>query len=362
MKKILLLAIITLIISSCWVQDNKIDKEKSDNNKSEVKISENEKIAKLEDLVNNQKFDEAIPELEKLYNSDSNEIWNILNYTSALLAKWSITRQEKEYSKKALEVLNKALVKFPNNSEIYRHIWYAYEIAEDYENAFKNYDKSIELDPNNALAFSNRWHTYRLYWESMKAEQDFQKAYKLNPNDDFVLINLAWIYAYQLQDFNLWLEYYNKAIKNTNNIRFKSEAYHSIWKIYTWKWKYKEAKEAFKNSIKADEKFELWYLWLSEVQMMELIYRSKDKTKEEKEKLLNDALKNNEIAIALNPSRALSFFNKWLILKDLPWQEEEAKLMFKIALDASEVDITLDKNAKKWLQDYISNIQKNENK
>jgi len=239
-------------------------------------------------------------------------------------------------------------------------MWYAYEIAEDYENAFKNYDKSIELDPNNALAYSNRWHAYRLYWDYNKAEKNFQKAYQLDKTDDFVLINLAWIYDVQLFDLDKALEYYNKVTQITKNIRFKSEAYHSIWYIYIWKQKLNEAKKAFKNAIKADEKFELWYLWLSEALMSELIFKSENKTEEEKKELLQEALKNNEIAIALNPSRAMSYFKKWLILKDIDWFKEESDLMFKVALDALKTDITLWKNEKKGLKDYITNLQKNE--
>jgi len=44
--------------------------------------------------------------------------------------------------------------------------------------------------------------------------------------------------------------------------------------------------------------------------MLNLLFRSEDKTEDDKKLLLQEALKNNEIAIALNPSRAISYFKK----------------------------------------------------
>ena len=288
MKKIILLMAIIFVLSSCWLDDSKTDKNATTNYQEK---NDYNKIVKLENLINNQKFDEAIPELEKMYNKDYKDISNILNYMSALLSKWSITRQEKEYSKKAIEIWNKALLEFPNNSELYRSIWYAYEIAEDYTNAFTNYDKSIELDSNNAMAFANRGHAYKLFWDYNKAEEDFLKAYELDNTNDFVLINLAWIYNIQLFDLDLALEYYNKTIEVTKNIRYKSEAFHSMWNIYIAKWKYIKSEESFRNAIKSDEKFELWYLWLSEIQMLNFLFKSEDKTEDDKKLLLQKALK-----------------------------------------------------------------------
>lgn len=364
MRKIILFIFITFLLTSCfwWEKEN----EKVVENNKDIKniiVKSESKINKLEDLVNNQKFDEAIPELEKMYNANPNEISNILNYMSALLAKWSITRQEKEYSEKAIKIWNKALINFSNNSELYRNIWYAYEIAENYDESFKAYDKSIELDPNNAIAYSNRGHAYRLYWDYSKSEIDFLKAYELDKTNDFVLTNLGWLNMIQFYNLNDALKYYNEAIKVTKNIRLKSEDYHSIWYIYIWKWKYDEAEKSFLNAIKSDEKFELWYLGLSEVQMLKLIYRSKDKTTKEKDELFNEALKNNEIAIALNPTKAMSYFKKWLILKDLKEYKDESKLMFQLALDAVDVDLTLWEKEKENLKKYIiTNLKENEQK
>ena len=64
----------------------------------------------------------------------------------------------------------------------------------------------------------------------------------------------------------------------------------------------------------------------------------------------------------MNPSRAISYFKKWLILKDIEWFKEESDLMFKISLDSLEFDITLWKNEKKGLKDYITNLNKDEQK
>jgi len=361
MKKIIFLLFIIITISSCGITNKKNWEEKQEKIvKQEInKTTKQEKLVKLEDQINKQEFDKAIPELEKMYNQNPEDLDNILNYSQALLAKWSITRQEKEYSKKAIEILNKALKKYPKESEIYRLLWYANEIAENYKDAFENYDKAIELNPENALAYANRWHAYRLYWDYDKAIKNFLKAYKINPKNNFVLINLAWIYNID-NDFPNAIKFYKEAIKNNKNIRFRAEAYHSIWQIYMGKWRYKEAEDAFRSAIKSDEKFELWYLWLSELEMFKFLYQNQNLSKEEKLKLVKDALKNNEIAIALNPTRAKSYLNKWLILREI--DKENSDFVLKLALDVIPNDITLWKKEKENLKVYISNLLKNEKK
>ena len=363
MKKIVLLFLLSIAVLSCGIQEKEIEVVTVDDNRINEKVQEETSIWELEDLINNQKFDEAIPVLKENYEKDSKNIANILNYMSALLAKWSITRQEKEYSKKALEVWNKALIEFPNNSELYRYIWYAYEIAEDYENSFKNYDKSIELDDKNAMTYSNRGHSYKLFWDYSKAEKDFLKAYEINQIDDHILINLAWIYVLKWDKYNeKAIELFEKVLKTSWNIRFKSEASYSIATLISRKDDYlmttndyEDAEKYYKKSIEFDPKFESWYIWLAKIKFSFLLKRGQENkiTKDEIEKEIFTIVEYSDIAIAINPEKSESYIQWGFILRDL-WYKDKGDSMLNKALELIPNDITLTKIEKENLLDYIN--------
>ena len=354
MNKVILIFLLIISISSCGEYVN---------DELSPVVNNNQSINQLEWLIDNQNFDEALPILEETYNKNPEDFYNVFNYINALLSKWSIERKEKEYWEKVIKIAEKALLIFPNESELYRLIWYAYEIMENYDKSLNSYNKSIELDIKNALAYSNRWHAYKLYWEYEKAEEDFLKAYELNKTNDHILINLAWMYSLKWEKYkDKAIELFDNVINTSNNIRFKSEASYSIASLISNKDDYlmtyedfENAEEYFQKSIDFDPKFEIGYLWLAKIQFLILIKKAQEEkiSTEYAEKQIGEILKNNDIAIWLNPTRTISYIQESLILKDLWFNEESEKQLTK-ALELLPDDITLTKIEKIDLENYIN--------
>ena len=349
MKKIILLLIVTLLIVSCGWKEPEI--KNHTNNIEDVKTDNN--MVVLTELINKQEFDKAIIILEKNYKDNPEEIKNIMIYVWTLANMGTILREEAKYSKMIIEIVEKWIQLYPENSELYRVLWYAYEIIEDYEKAFLNYNKSIELDPNNVAAYTTRGHAFRLIWKFEEAENDFKKAYQLDETISENLVNLATMYLYKWEVDKAY-NMYEESLKNTENIRYKSEALSAMWEISRSKEDFKWAVENFKKAIKEDPEFELGYLWLWHTYLWE--YKNLFKSWNPSIELLQEAENSIKISIEKNPNKAMSYVILWGIYFDL-WEMEIASEYIKKGEDKVKNDITLGKIEKEEAMKDIQSIK-----
>lgn len=77
----------------------------------------------------------------------------------------------------------KALVsRYPENSEVYRLLGYAFDVLDFTEDAFTAYQQAIKLDPENAAAWWNLGQCYSRFDRWDDAIAAYQRAIKINPD------------------------------------------------------------------------------------------------------------------------------------------------------------------------------------
>ncbi|MFD2567659.1 tetratricopeptide repeat protein [Pseudotenacibaculum haliotis] len=187
---------------------------------------------------NNQEYDLAAIELEKVYNKGYREgiIYQLL--ISAYL-------QIKDYPN-ARRVNNLYDHKFKKqfNSNDYTNSGLIKSFSGLYNEALNDYNIAIEMDSKNSIAFNNRGYTYNIIEEYDKAINDFEKAILLDESFAYALNNRGFakiklglkeeglkdlqksmvldgtnsycylnfgIYHYDNGEYEKALEYYNKA-------------------------------------------------------------------------------------------------------------------------------------------------------
>lgn len=170
-------------------------------------------------------YDRAISESKIYQENYPDDVYGYLVEATAYLQQGSRQYKEVFFADKAIEVLNKALLIDPDNSEVYRSLGYAYEIKEDYVQSEASYNKSIELDPNSSLAYSGRGHMYYLYGDEKSAYEDIQISLGLNPYNAKALLDLS-LYHLRHDSENVdVLEILDSAIKHTQEYEILAEAY-----------------------------------------------------------------------------------------------------------------------------------------
>ena len=91
----------------------------------------------------------------------------------------------KEYDK-AIEPLEKALEKSPNNITVLNSIGTSNMASGKIENAIKTYEKAIELAPDNPMAYYNLGSAYQIQQNHEKAVEYLEKAVELEEDETFL--------------------------------------------------------------------------------------------------------------------------------------------------------------------------------
>jgi tetratricopeptide (TPR) repeat protein len=161
----------------------------------------------------------------KLTQKENDENYYIKIAMSYLLDK-------KEYIK-AIEILDKAIILYPKNSDFYIIRGNAYHRLKQYQKAIENYTKSISLNSQyeNAPIYTLRGRSYSELNQYEKAIADYTKSISFNPKnpDNYYLRG----YAYHM------LKQYQKAIvdqtksisfnpKNPDNYYWRGYAYNAL--------------------------------------------------------------------------------------------------------------------------------------
>ena len=170
---------------------------------------------------------------------------------SSYVQKGSVQFAEKDNANKALEIVNSIIAKDPNNVEAYRIKGYAYEIMQDYPDAFTAYEKALSIDPKNAAVLSSRGHAYSLLGQNDNAEKDYKAALAINPNLDDALLNLGRLYVTEnkIADGEIYL---SKVASTTSNLRLSASAFQILGVAEISLGNFMQAKEYLDDAINAD--------------------------------------------------------------------------------------------------------------
>ena len=313
MKKIILLIISTLLITSCGWEEEVI-KEKT--------------ITSFENPTNH--LEKQVDLLEKRLTDEKNDK---LNLVKVYLQYWNSYYKESVFADKALEILKTMEEEF----EVEYLKWYAYEIKADYDKALTQYNKVLNYEnitkEEEINALNQKGHIYDLQWFLEKSNQQYLLAEELDSEFIKTLLNRGR-YESRVSNNDEAEEYFNKILAKTDDLFLKSELYYNLSVIYQSKKDWiDKAIEYAKLWIESNIDYPNNYLslWVS--------YISKDWD------FLDKALEPLNKSIELYPNSSMSYKYIWIYhyIKD---DFNKAILNFKKQVEFSEKDILLMNNNK----------------
>ena len=373
MKKIFVILSLFCLVFSC---DKKETEPKTDLNSAwEIKVDNQREYLSLDDelFINAWQPEKVIENLSEKINSQKAELNDYLTYVAALTSQWvdkEITNKDLEES---LKILDEQLLKYPNNSELYRLRWLAYDLKWETEEAKKSYEKALELNQNDSYIFSNLWALYRKTWDLEKAKDFIEKSLKLDEKNHQALMSSAII--------NLWEKKYDEAIKSldkilenyvNNEILINANTLKA--KIYEEQEKYNEADKSFLAAIglweKAETYLEYWiYSYNVFLKKLEENKKKNSKNEEENNSEINTTfIGENYLSYAkdllqksleLNPNSVYTNLFLWFVNQDTWYisQEtsyyEEAEKYYKKASELLEKDESITNEKKEEIKKDI---------
>lgn len=102
-----------------------------------------------------------------------------------------------------------------------------YEIVDNFDRAFADYDQGVRANPNNGYAYANRGDMYLLKKQHTLAFADFAKAVQLGPNNADILNVRCWALGRSNADLEVALKDCNRAaeIKPDGAYIFKNRGF-----------------------------------------------------------------------------------------------------------------------------------------
>lgn len=154
----------------------------------------------IHDLINQEKYDEALPLIYTVLEEYPNEAatLNFLGYIWLMGDKPAF----------AYQFFRRALQEMPGNKAIWTSLGRAAHELNMYEDALKYFLKSAELDPTYALAYSNAAATLVQTSKWDDAEKACKMALECNPNDLHGQLNLAHTYLAKGEWDKGWAEWH----------------------------------------------------------------------------------------------------------------------------------------------------------
>lgn len=357
MKKIFIILSLFCLVFSCAKKEP--EQNTNLNSAWEIKVEKQREYLSLDDELFLKAWQpgKVIENLSEKINSQKAELNDYLTYVAALTSQWvdkEITNKDLEES---LKILDEQLLKYPNNSELYRLRWLAYDLKWETEEAKKSYEKALELNQNDSYIFSNLWALYRKTWDLEKAKENIEKSLKLDEKNHQALVSSAII--------NLWEKKYDEAIKfldkiieNYINNEILINANILKAKVYEEQEKYNEADKSFLAVIWLWEKAETYEdYWIFN-------YNVASKKLEKNDELVAGNYLNYSKdlllkALELNPESTYSNLFLWFVYHDLWYinQEtsysEEAEKYYKKASELLEKDESIANNEKEEIKKNI---------
>ena len=156
--------------------------------------------------------------IKDAFNILNNAIVSYPNSPDLFYARGLLYSFHKKYSK-AITDLDKTLALNPNyNSlDVYLNRGIAFYNVGEYMNAISDYDAALDIDPKNSAVYHSRGLAYYDNGSFKEAIDDFLKLNELNPNNPVTLFNLGMAFNKEGDIENACI-YFHKScqLKNTN--------------------------------------------------------------------------------------------------------------------------------------------------
>lgn len=107
-------------------------------------------------------------------------------------------------------MLEGIVAKEPANRNAWVQLGHNYFDSDQLMKAIEAYDKALALDANDPNVLTDQGVMYRRLGWFEKAINNFEQAYRLNSNHQQSLYNLGIVYRYDLQDFPMAIEAWEK--------------------------------------------------------------------------------------------------------------------------------------------------------
>ena len=252
MKKIILISIAILILSSCGLKEKEIIENippvinDVKNTEIEKLYLDNEEIEeiKINDIREKTEYGEDSQWINRMYYENNENIDLLIIYMNDLKYQWVLEKNEKEYAKIIIMV---AMDFIKENIKL------------------KEYEKTL-LFPRLLRII---WNNFEILWESDKAILAYKEAVLKNKDDYKSYIDLGNIYKKNQEE-----EKANEAFKNAANIikdkkiieeinevfKIYDEnfwGYTDLWIIYKLLWENQKSEEAFAKAKNIIENFSI---------------------------------------------------------------------------------------------------------
>jgi len=91
----------------------------------------------------------------------------------------------------ALEVLNKAIISFPESAELISERGVVFLHLREKKDSLRDMDKAVELQPQNGYRYSSRAFVKDSFGDTEGAIIDYKKSIEIDPEDDVSFNNLG---------------------------------------------------------------------------------------------------------------------------------------------------------------------------
>lgn len=316
-----------------------------------------EEVAKRIDEVNKEFIsgnpDGAVVVAENMLNRVGGEnVDALVTLARAYLEKGNALFQEKEYSEKAMVIIDKIIFLDPDLAEGYRLRGYANEIVGNYDLAIKDYKIAIELYPGFALVYGQIGHVYSLQGDKGEALVFYGKALFLDPGIEVAQMGSAYIY-YQDREFDKVIEILTDIEIDLTDTTISSEVKLLRGLVAMEKMNYLQAKSLLEESVKISPTNATAWASLSTAYIA-LLNMTEEGSESELE-YVSAVEKSADKALELHKYNTNAFINK----ANLKFYNEDclgATRMYNQALEEFvDKDITLGAIEKNIARTYIQN-------
>ncbi|MGA1865294.1 MAG: tetratricopeptide repeat protein, partial [bacterium] len=192
-----------------------------------------------------------------LYSLSSGNHKDAIDYLNEALAKdpdnektylrLATVYQSSDQSDLAIDIIKKGIKKIPNSISLRTSLGMAYNRIKKYDYAIKEFSEALDkTDPDNSNLHFLMASTYLQKKDDKKAEHFYKRAIQLDPNNSLAYNDLAWFYAERGQNLKQSLNLAENADKLTPNNPYIID---TIGWIYLKMEKYNKAIEMFNRAV-----------------------------------------------------------------------------------------------------------------
>ncbi len=353
---IICLLVAIVYISRSIDQENLNFKSITENLKNEIRDSKPNKtnLENVSENFNSGNFQQTNSILDAELEKDSRSVSLLLSKSLTLAQEASLTNKEIELGNQAREYVLKALQIDSANKVAFTLLGYTYEIQENYEKAYENYDLALNIDPNYFQAISQKGHAKQLQGNIKEAKKLYELAYQINK--DFPLTNLGLGKIYTSENkFSEAKKLFLKVANSDTNNRQRAEGFYSAALITESldSENLDEFSKLINQAIIIDPLYPQAY-----VAQAKFLFKSAalKKTTAEKISQIEESFEILDKALELNPKLAfahLQLATQFLFLDET----KNTKLILGNLPDIVKKDISLNKNEKEVFYNIIKNMQ-----